>query len=84
MMEYQLKGRKMPKTRESDSPKLRKSSPAKNQPTRDEIALRAYHIYLERGGAPGSELEDWARAERELLQKKSKPRRKVRPISIAA
>lgn len=74
----------MPKTRESNSPKVRKSSTGKNQPTRDEIALRAYNIYLERGCAPGNELEDWTRAERELLQKKSKPRRKVGPISIAA
>ena len=74
----------MPKRKESASPKVRKSPTAKNHPTRDEIALRAYHIYLERGGAPGNELEDWTRAERELLQKKSKPRHKVRPISIAA
>jgi hypothetical protein len=74
----------MAKTWDTASPKMRKSPAAKNHPTRDEIALRAYHIYLERGGAPGNELEDWTRAERELLQEKSKPRRKVKPISIAA
>lgn len=74
----------MPKTRETSSLKARKSPMAKNHPTRDEIALRAYHIYLQRAGAPGNELGDWTRAERELLQEKSKPRRKVRPISIAA
>jgi hypothetical protein len=74
----------MAKTWHTASPNVRKSPAAKNHPTRDEIALRAYHIYLERGGAPGNELEDWTRAERELLQEKSKPRRKVKPISIAA
>jgi len=31
-----------------------------------EIRLRAYEIYLERGALPGSELEDWLQAEREL------------------
>jgi Protein of unknown function (DUF2934) len=34
--------------------------------THEEIALRAYHIYLERDGAEGSALEDWLQAEREL------------------
>jgi hypothetical protein len=31
-----------------------------------EIRRRAYEIYLERGEQPGSELDDWFRAEREL------------------
>jgi hypothetical protein len=46
--------------------------------------LRAYEIYLERGGAPGNALEDWTRAERELLEKSRKPRRKPAPKLIAA
>jgi Protein of unknown function (DUF2934) len=34
---------------------------------RDEsIRKRAYEIYLERGGQPGRELDDWLQAEREL------------------
>jgi hypothetical protein len=32
----------------------------------DEIRLRAYEIYLERGGLPGDEIDDWLHAEREL------------------
>ena len=32
----------------------------------DEIRRRAYEIYLERGGLPGQELEDWLQAEREI------------------
>ena len=36
------------------------------QPTLEEIATRAYHIYLERGGGEGSPQDDWLQAEREL------------------
>jgi Protein of unknown function (DUF2934) len=31
-----------------------------------EIRRRAYEIYLERGGLPGRELEDWLQAEYEI------------------
>ena len=37
-------------------------NPAREQ----EIRRRAYEIYLERGEEPGSDLEDWLQAEREL------------------
>jgi hypothetical protein len=37
-----------------------------HSPSREEIRLRAYEIYLERGGLPGNELDDWLQAEREL------------------
>jgi hypothetical protein len=68
-----------PKTKKPRAPK------AKTVPTREEIALRAYHIYLERQGAPGHPLEDWTRAERELLENAvAKPRRKAPPKSKAA
>jgi len=32
----------------------------------EDIRLRAYEIYLERGEQPGHELDDWLQAEREL------------------
>ena len=32
----------------------------------EEIRLRAYEIYLERGGLPGDKLDDWLQAEREV------------------
>ncbi len=35
-------------------------------PSEDEIRRRAYEIYVERGGTPGHELDDWTQAEREL------------------
>jgi len=45
----------MAKTRESSSPTEHKTRVTKNQLTQEQIALRAYHIYLERGGIPGYE-----------------------------
>jgi hypothetical protein len=74
----------MAKTRKPSSPASKGPHPAASQPTQEEIALRAYQIYLERDGAPGNELEDWTRAERELLAKNGKPRRKPSPKNIAA
>lgn len=35
-------------------------------PTHDEIARRAYELYLARGSRPGHQDEDWLQAEREL------------------
>jgi Protein of unknown function (DUF2934) len=34
-----------------------------------EIRIRAYEFYLERGGEPGHELDDWLEAERELASR---------------
>ena len=36
------------------------------KPDRNEIAIAAYHLYMERGGVDGHALEDWLHAE-ELL-----------------
>jgi len=35
--------------------------------SRDEIERRAYQRFVERGGMDGADIEDWLRAERELL-----------------
>ena len=35
----------------------------------EDIAVRAYHIYLERGGGAGDDFEDWITAERELRER---------------
>jgi hypothetical protein len=40
---------------------------------RQEIQLRAYFRYCERGCGPGCELDDWLAAERELLAEKPAP-----------
>jgi hypothetical protein len=35
-------------------------------PTADDVAVRAYYLFLERGYG-GNELDDWLRAEREVI-----------------
>jgi hypothetical protein len=46
-----------------------KAAVNKNQDIQEAIRLKAYEIYLERNGAAGDELEDWAIAERIVLKK---------------
>lgn len=36
------------------------------EPTDEDIRVRAYHRYLERGGGHGMDFEDWLEAKREL------------------
>ncbi len=81
----------MTKTRESSSPTMEKPRATKNQPTQEEIALRAYQIYLKRGATPGNEFEDWVEAERQLIENgkasengHSKQRRKSKAKSATA
>jgi hypothetical protein len=49
---------------QSDSTML----PVTQQASEEEIAQRAYEIYLQRGAGDGSDLDDWLQAERELSQ----------------
>lgn len=37
-------------------------------PTEEEVAQRAYEIFLERGSDHGNDIEDWLQAERELSE----------------
>jgi hypothetical protein len=80
----------MAKTNTASETKAPKPRTAKaNRPTQEQIALRAYHIYLERKGVQGNPFEDWTRAERELMQLEQKPaakprQRKATVTSIAA
>jgi hypothetical protein len=56
-----MKAERIPARREIQSELIELQRPAM-----EEIRMRAYEIYLERGDGPGSELEDWLRAEAEL------------------
>ena len=65
----------MAKTARSKSQPAASTAEANQQPatpgppaTQEEIALRAYHLYLERGEAEGDSLSDWLQAERELTE----------------
>jgi hypothetical protein len=62
----------MSKIIEESFPAGTKTLIAESHPTREEIELRAYQIYFERGGALGQDLDDWLQAECELLEKYAK------------
>jgi hypothetical protein len=47
---------------------LAKYTGSRLHPTRDEIARLAYHFYVAGGRRDGHDLEDWLRAEQELLR----------------
>ncbi len=51
-------------------------------PTREEIELCAHQVYVERGGAPGHDVEDWLQAERELLEKYGKTGPKAKKAAV--
>ena len=51
-------------------------------PTHEEIELRAYQIYVERGGTHGQDVDDWLQAERELVEKYSQPVPKARAATV--
>jgi hypothetical protein len=74
----------MAKTMVSSAPTAQKPRAASNQPTQEEIALRAYQIYLKRGATPGNEFEDWMQAERQLIGEIGKPHRKATAKSAGA
>ena len=40
---------------------------------RDRVAMRAYELYLARGGGDGRAMDDWLLAERELLTNSGSP-----------
>jgi hypothetical protein len=65
-------GRKTVKTGKVSAPMVKAASTSKaasaptSEPTREQIAARAYELYLARGSLDGYHEEDWALAEAEL------------------
>lgn len=55
--------RGQPESRDSQSTSMG------SEPSEEDIRLRAYHRYVERGGGHGMDFEDWLEAERELKNK---------------
>ena len=52
------------------------------QPSLEDIALRAYELYLERGAADGGDVADWLEAERQLSGLSESPAAESRPRLI--
>ena len=48
------------------TPRRRRATQGRTAPDQQAIALRAYELYLARGGAHGHDRADWLTAEREL------------------
>jgi hypothetical protein len=67
----------MDKPTEQSSPENQPQATA-GTPTREEIEVRAYEIFVERGGTHGLDMEDWLQAERELVDSYVKPVEKAK------
>ena len=68
-----LIGRKTVKGGKVSAPKVKSASANGKaavvsgwEPSHEDIAARAYELYLDRGERPGGDLEDWLDAEREI------------------
>jgi len=65
----------------SPAPKAKKAAAkTASKPTHEQIAQRAYEIYVERGCAPGNPMQDWLRAEQELAAPAKKSRSKSKKV----
>jgi hypothetical protein len=70
-----LIGRKTVKSEKVSAPKMKSASTPKaaavstGEPTHDEVAARAYELYLARGSVDGYSEEDWMLAEAELRRR---------------
>ncbi len=49
-------------------------------PSHDQIAVRAYEIWLGRGKPEGTDHEDWVEAERQLSQRALDPQKATAPV----
>lgn len=58
--------KRTPARRKAAVPRARKPKAAAAGPTHEEIAQRAYEIFLHRGSRMGHEVDDWLEAERQL------------------
>jgi hypothetical protein len=64
---------KNPKTQTHVKPEPTRTRPKPQAPTPEQIQKRAYEIYETRNGAPGCDLVDWLKAERELKAEAGHP-----------
>lgn len=51
---------------------------ARKSPLMEDIELRAYQLYLQRGAIDGHDLEDWLQAERQVLEELKKNKASLR------
>lgn len=59
----------MPRPRKTTKRRATPAAKPAPGPSEDDIRLRAYAVFEQRGGSPDRALGDWLQAERELLGK---------------
>lgn len=57
---------------------VKASDDASGQSRNEEIARRAYEIFLSRGGGHGHDFDDWLEAEREVSERREEAERSAR------
>jgi hypothetical protein len=60
----------MARTAKSKTPRPKRQTQAltpQSLPTEEEIRIRAFTLYLQRGSNDGHDIDDWLEAERELV-----------------
>ena len=56
-------------TSSKPEPKTKASASISPENLMREISIRAYELHIERGNAPGSDIDDWLKAEKEVKAK---------------
>jgi Protein of unknown function (DUF2934) len=69
-------------SKQGDKPSASQPQTAEGRPTHDEIELRAYQLYVERGRADGEDVGDWLQAERELVAKCESTSQKAKAVAV--
>ena len=55
---------------QDEAPESTEAISMSSEPSAEDIRMRAYHRYLERGGGHGMHFEDWLEAERDLKSRR--------------
>ena len=58
-----------PVAKKTKKPAQAQSDRGEPRPRDEQIRVRAYELYVARGGAPGHEIDDWLQAEREFQRR---------------
>lgn len=68
----------MPKRASKASGTSKRRSRVATECVQEAIQRRAYELHLERGGAPGRDMDDWLEAEREIQAQYHSPATRTR------
>jgi hypothetical protein len=72
----------MSKAKQNESTPMSPQIETNSQISEQQIAQRAYALYLARGGADGHALDDWLQAERELREQRNRRLKRERKPTV--